>query len=102
MRNSLDITDYLRTGAENAKTARELAAQIDCNPRNISEWIEQERRKGQPICANCDAKHPGYYLAESADEIEAYCKHLHGRAGEIYKTRAALLETAKTLREAEA
>lgn len=91
------ITEYLSTGRENARTAKYLAAMLGCDVREISAAIERERRQGQPIIASCDNKQPGYYLAESAEEIKKYCGRLHHRAGEIYKTRSALLETAEKL-----
>lgn len=91
------IADYLFTGIENARTAKELATALGCDVRDITAGIERERRQGQPIIASCDSKQPGYYLAESAEEIQIYCNRLHHRAGEIYKTRRALLETAQNL-----
>lgn len=91
------IADYLTTGKENAKTARDLAYMLNCDVRDITQGIEHERREGQPICASCDPEHPGYYLAETADEVNGYCQKLHKRAGEIYKTRQALLKTAENM-----
>ena len=91
------IAEYLHTGKDNPRTARELADIIGCSQRDISAGVEHERRQGQPICASCDARKPGYYLAETADELQNYCKGLFKRAGEIHKTRRALLETAQTL-----
>lgn len=97
MKKQPTITDHLLKGSNKARTARELATRLKCTRREISERIERERREGQPICATCDPEHPGYYLADTADEIQKYCSKLHRRAGEIYKTRAALLKTAETL-----
>ena len=91
------IADYLSKGKENARTGKDLAALLHCDPRDISAGIERERRQGQPIIASCDPEQPGYYLAETAEELQQYCGRLHHRAGEIYKTRRALLETAQTL-----
>lgn len=91
------ITDYLSKGKENAVTAKQLAAMLQCDVREISAEIERERRRGKPIIASCDPEQPGYYLAESAEELEQYCGRLHHRAGEIHKTRRALLKTAKDL-----
>ncbi len=91
------IADYLSTGRENARTGRDLAAMLGCSIRDISAGIERERRQGQPIIASCDAENPGYYLAETAEELQRYCNSLHHRAGEIHKTRRALLETAADL-----
>lgn len=91
------ITDYLFTGKENARTCSELAKLCGCHPREISERIERARRAGQPICASCDPERPGYYLAETAEELQQYCSRLHKRAGEIHKTRRALLKAAEHL-----
>lgn len=95
------ITDYLFTGRENARTGKELAKILNCSTRDISEGVERERRQGQPICASCDPEQPGYYLAASADDLEQYCRSLHRRAGEIHKTRRALLQIIDTLPPAE-
>ena len=91
------IAEYLSTGRHNARTGHELADIIGCNIRDVTEQIEKERRKGQPICATTDREHPGYYLAATADELQRYCAQLHKRAGAIHKTRRALLQTAQTL-----
>lgn len=91
------IADYLFTGKENAQTAKELASLLHCDVRDISAGIERERRQGQPIIASCDPEQPGYYLAATAEELQYYCSRLHHRAGEIHKTRRALLETAAEL-----
>ncbi len=91
------IAEYLQTGRENARTAKYLAAMLGCDVREISAAIERERRQGQPIIASCDFKQPGYYLAANAKELRQYCGRLHHRAGEIHKTRRALLEAAQNL-----
>ena len=91
------IADHLLTGKENARTGKDLARALNCDIRDISAGIERERRQGQPIIASCDPEQPGYYLAETAEELTQYCNRLHHRAGEIYKTRSALLETAQNL-----
>ena len=91
------IADYLSIGRQNARTGKDLARLLHCDIRDITAAVERERRQGQPIIASCDPERPGYYLAETADELQHYCSRLHHRAGEIYKTRSALLETAQTL-----
>ena len=93
----VNIADYLLIGAEHATTARELANILHCDIREITASVENARRQGEPIIASCDAKQPGYYLAATAEELQQYCNRLHHRAGEIYKTRSALLETAQNL-----
>lgn len=91
------IADYLHTGRENARTGKELADLLGCSIRDISAGVERERRQGEPIIASCDPDNPGYFLAASAEELQQYCSRLHHRAGEIHKTRRALLEAAQDL-----
>lgn len=84
------VSDYLGTGIENARTARQIAAFFDCTPRQVTIQIERERRQGQPICASCDAAQPGYYLAEGPQDLQRYCDKLRRRSDEIDRTRQAL------------
>lgn len=91
------IYELLEPGRDNTKTGSELARLLKCDIRDITEQVERERREGQPICA-ATGSNPGYYLAEDAEELEGYCRQLHKRAGEIYKTRGALLKTAQQMR----
>lgn len=97
--NETRVADYLRQGELYAHTARELAYMMNCNVRDISKMIEEERRQGAPICATCDNRRPGYYLADNPADLAAYCQKLHRRAGEIYKTRRALLKTMQQMQE---
>lgn len=85
------IFEYLATGKENARTARELAKIINCTPREVTAQIERERREGRPICASCGST-PGYYLPESDQDIIDYCECLKSRAVEIFRTRQALVK----------
>lgn len=87
------IYEMLYEGEENARTAKELAYSLNMNTRNVSVLIEAERRAGYPICATCDAKHPGYYIPETWQDMESYCNRLLHRMGEIAKTRDACLQT---------
>lgn len=91
------IHEVLSKGASNAKTGRELAQLFNCNIRDITETIERERRAGQPICANARGKNAGYFLAETPEELEAYCNQLYHRGGELFKTRRALINTLEQL-----
>lgn len=95
------IIDYLSIGKENAKTGKDLARALHCDVRDISAGVETERRKGLPIIASCDANSPGYYIAESAEELNRYCDSLGRRANEIRRTRAALLEAAREMQRQE-
>lgn len=91
------IAEYLSKGRKNAQTGRALADLLQCDIRDITAGIEYDRRHGLPIIASCDPQRPGYYLAETAEELKTYCRRLNHRAGEIHKTRRALLETAQAL-----
>ena len=91
------IYELLAVGRENARTGRELATVLNCSMRDITEQIERERRAGQPICASM-AEPPGYFLPASADDLERYCNMLHKRAGELHKTRRALIKVLKKIR----
>lgn len=91
------IADHLFIGKDKARTGRDLAISLNCDIRDISAKVERERRQGQPIIASCDPEHPGYYLAETAEELQQYCDSLQHRAGEIHKTRRALLAAAQTM-----
>lgn len=93
------VSEILFTGADNPRTGRELAADLNCDIRTITEQIERERRNGQPICANARGDKPGYYLAASADELQQYCNQLYKRGGELFKTRSSLLKALKNLKE---
>lgn len=91
------IFELLDTGEQNARTARELAKLTGTNRRSISILVERERRAGKPICATCDSTTPGYYIPATRGDMERYCRRLQHRAGEIYKTRAACIETLDSL-----
>lgn len=95
------ITDYLIPGAEYAKSARELAYTMNCNTRDITQMVQDERRHGAAICVSRDVEHPGYYLAQTPADVETCCKQLQDRATEIYKTRAAMLKTLERMRQQE-
>lgn len=84
--------ELLGTGKENAVSGRELAAILHINIRNVTEQIEKERRAGQPICATASGENPGYYLAKDDEELQGYCNALRKRAGELFKTRRALMQ----------
>ena len=96
------IAEMLTEGRANARSGKELAQAIGCNIREITQRIAEERRNGAPICATSDANNPGYYLAETPDDLAAYCERLRRRAGELFKTRRGLLRTLQEIQKAEA
>ncbi len=95
------LADYLGTGRESARTARELSGALGVSWRDISAAVERERRAGAPICAATgDPK--GYYLAKDAAEMEEYARSLTKRAGRVDATRDAVAATAGRMRDGEA
>ena len=90
------IKEMLLEGRENAQSGRDLAARLGLTMRDLTAAIERERRAGAPICAY-SGPNPGYYLAASKEEMQAYCDNLAHRAGELHKTRAACLDTLDDL-----
>ena len=91
------IYEQLYIGERNARSAKELAEILGIDRRGISALVERERRGGKPICATCDSKTPGYYIPATREEMERFCRSLRHRAGEIFKTRAALLKMLDSL-----
>ena len=85
------IAEVLAKGRAHTTTGRELARLFGCGIREISLQIERERRAGAPICAAVGAN-PGYFIAANKQELKAYCGQLFRRAGEMHRTRKALLE----------
>lgn len=92
------IHELLAEGRENARTGKELAQYFNCSMRDITEQVERERRAGQPICAATSEPY-GYYLPANPDELADYCRQLWKRAGEIHKTRRALIKVLKEIRD---
>ncbi len=90
------IFEILAEGAENARTGKEICKLLGITARDLTAAIERERRQGQPICANTGSN-PGYFLAANRDEMQRYCNSLRHRAGEIYKTRKACIQTIEGL-----
>ena len=85
------IAGLLSTGRNHARTGRQLARALGCDIRAITAEIERERRDGLPICATSRGDNCGYYLAADQTELQDYCDRLAGRAGELSRTRAALM-----------
>lgn len=87
------IYEKLPIGDAKPITARELADYFHVGIRFIVETIEKERREGYPICATCDYKNPGYYIAANREEMLSYCMRLSHRVNELQKTRLACLRS---------
>lgn len=95
------IAEILKSGEKNAMTGRELAQRCGVDIRTITDQIEKERRAGQPICARSRGENCGYFLAETQEELNEYCEAIRKRAGEMFKTRRALLDVKDKLPKAE-
>lgn len=93
------VKEILLKGEQSAIPGRDLCMLLNMRPRDLQKLIERERRDGAPICASYDRRNPGYYLAETQEEMRDYCGKLRKRAGEIFKTRRACLKSAETLPE---
>lgn len=88
------VASVLLMGKENAVPGREIRRTLGLkDAREVSSLVEQERRRGVPICASCDNRNPGYYMPASSVELEEYCRSLRGRIGEINRTLEALEDT---------
>lgn len=97
------IYELLLHGECNSTTGKQLATALKCDLRTVTEQIERERRDGKPICATSTGRNAGYYLPETPEELETYCRRLYKRGGELFKTRRALLaELDKMKKEARA
>ena len=95
------IAEILLHGVENAQSARDLCAILEIDARVLSQAVERERRAGSPICATSSRQNPGYYLAADKKEMAEYCNRLRHRAGEIFATRKACMNTIDKLPESE-
>ena len=88
------VSDVLLSGRENAITGSELIKLLGLDRlRDLTMLIERERRQGSAICASVNAQQPGYYLASSSDELEAYIQSLNRRIKNIEITRLHLRQT---------
>lgn len=81
---------HLKRGQINGQSASSLAFLVGTEERAIRTLVDDLIGAGIPVCA-----HPktGYYIAETAAEVEGVCQWLHGRAvhslGKISKLRTA-------------
>ena len=80
------ICALLLHGEANALSARELSQMTRRAQRDITREIEFLRLHGAPICAG----RYGYYLPDSAAELERYVKSFNRRLRHITATKTAL------------
>lgn len=87
------LSALLLPGAENAQTAKQIAALTGATERGVSLAVQAERGRGAPICASSAATGGGYYLAADASELLHYIKCLRSRLANITATLTALETT---------
>ena len=90
------VYEILLKGKENAITGKEICNTLGIKSRELMAAVERERRAGKAICASTGGN-PGYFIAANRDEMEGYCKALYRRAGNLFKTRRACLQTLEHL-----
>lgn len=90
------IHEHLFTGAGKAQTCEMLCLRLNISKKELQRAVNAERLAGIPICAS-SGKTPGYFLAATREEMQAFCASLRRRAGQIHRTRRACLKTLATL-----
>ena len=80
-----------RTGAITGATLVQILKLKDL--RELTQMVETERRAGIPICATTDSASPGYFLADSPEELQTYLSSLDRRLLNIRRTRQNLEDT---------
>lgn len=67
----------LRIGARNGITAERLARMLVVTPRALRTLITELRNDGMAICGTPET---GYFIAETAEELQETCAFLRSRA----------------------
>lgn len=81
------IENLLLHGAENALTISDLHRLTGVNKRAIRAEIQRERLRGVPILSDNSS---GYFLPANDQERKQCVRSLRHRAGEIFRTAAAI------------
>ena len=84
------VAPLLKRGRKNTITARELAAVLGVNPREVTARIEVERSAGAPILADCGSITGGYFLPESKADVDDYLTIVDHRIAEVQAHRDAV------------
>ena len=95
----LMIVERLNYGKENAVTGKMLAKWLgQKDDREIRRQIEVLIGLRWPILASVSKKNPGYYMAESKEEVETYTTGLHKRSMKILAREKELKIAAKYIK----
>lgn len=73
------LLELLKTGEQNAKTAKELAVLLRVEPRTVSAQIHSLREAGKVILSS----HKGYFLPGGREEIAAFVRQMQSRSAQI-------------------
>lgn len=85
------VAKLLAMGRGGAITGATLVQLLNLKDlRELTQMVEAERRAGIPICATTDSAAPGYFLADSPEELQAYLSSLDRRLHKIRQTRQRL------------
>lgn len=88
------VSKLLSAGKAGAITGAELVKLLGLpDLRALTQLVEAERRAGIPICASTNSATPGYFLAETPEELEEYLLSLDRRLHNIRQTRQHLEDT---------
>ena len=84
----LQISDYLSKGQKNAIPCAELERLTGLSAREIRKRVRAERIAGTVILSSQDEK-PGYYLPDTTEEIERFCRSMEKRGRSAFMARKA-------------
>ncbi|KIO49617.1 HTH domain-containing protein [Nitrosospira sp. NpAV] len=75
--NQVLFTLSSHIGKGHGISVKQLSTLVGVNPRMVRLYVSQLREDGYAVCGT---PRTGYYMAETADDLEETCKFLRGRA----------------------
>ena len=92
------ITEFLKTGKDNAVPSKVLVKKVGCGSvRDLRALVAQERQQGAVILST-SRNGGGYYLPADAEEVREFVRTLDARARHTF---LALRSARKYLKEIE-
>lgn len=85
-RKTLQFSELLHVGAENALTLRELVQLTGEDERSIRRRIQAERKAGKLILSD---NQNGYFLPENPADVQRFARSMSRRAAEIARIARA-------------